>query len=179
MLKDTPLAPNFSIRILAEQADDLSGSDLKELCRNAAMIPMREFMRSADGDSERFAQCQSEVRTRFVSNVLARCHANPATVLELQAAATDALGLLPGRWYKRPSHRADGLKCSPAAGCLSCVGGGLMICDTSCTSIYVTYDRLMLLDIDPFHYDTSLCHLLPGPTSQWNGRVSLAFLREL
>ena len=79
MLKDTPLAPNFSIRILAEQADGLSGSDLKELCRNAAMIPMREFMRTADGDSERLAQCQSEVCTGLVSNVLARRHANPAT----------------------------------------------------------------------------------------------------
>ncbi|KAH9850182.1 ATPase [Lenzites betulinus] len=60
MLKDTPLAPNFSIRVLAEQADGLSGSDLKELCRNAAMRPMREFMRQADGDVEKLGKSQDE-----------------------------------------------------------------------------------------------------------------------
>ncbi len=61
MLTDTPLAPEFSIRLLAEQADGLSGSDLKELCRNAAMRPMREFMRQADGDHEKLAQSQNDV----------------------------------------------------------------------------------------------------------------------
>ena len=62
MLKDTPLAEGFSIRLLAEQSEGLSGSDLKELCRNAAMRPMREFMREADGDHEKLAQCEKEVR---------------------------------------------------------------------------------------------------------------------
>ncbi|CDO72197.1 hypothetical protein BN946_scf184970.g49 [Trametes cinnabarina] len=56
MLKDTPLAPGFSIRALAEKADGLSGSDLKELCRNAAMRPMREYMREVGGDLERLQQ---------------------------------------------------------------------------------------------------------------------------
>ncbi|OSC98011.1 ATPase [Trametes coccinea BRFM310] len=56
MLKDISLAPGFSIRALAEQAEGLSGSDLKELCRNAAMRPMREFMRDAGGDPEKLAQ---------------------------------------------------------------------------------------------------------------------------
>ncbi|KAI0763538.1 ATPase [Trametes elegans] len=60
MLKDTPLAEGFSIRHLAEQAEGLSGSDLKELCRNAAMRPMREFMRQADGDPEKLARTQEE-----------------------------------------------------------------------------------------------------------------------
>ncbi|KAI0629775.1 ATPase [Trametes polyzona] len=60
MLKDTPLAPGFSIRKLAEQAEDLSGSDLKELCRNAAMRPMREFIREADGDLEKLVQSQQQ-----------------------------------------------------------------------------------------------------------------------
>ena len=62
MLKDTLLAEGFSIRLLAEQSEGLSGSDLKELCRNAAMRPMREFMREADGDHEKLAQCEKEVR---------------------------------------------------------------------------------------------------------------------
>ena len=142
MLKDTPLAANFSVRILAEQADGLSGSDLKELCRNAAMIPMRELMRSADGDTEKLALCQSEVRTSHVWNVLARRCTHPATVLGPPAASTDVVGLLPGRWYERAPHRADGLRCRCAAGFpLCCVGGRLMIHDTTCisTCTHVTY----------------------------------------
>ncbi|KAI0329052.1 ATPase [Cubamyces sp. BRFM 1775] len=60
MLKDTALAPDFSIRTLAEKADGFSGSDLKELCRNAAMRPMREFMQEAGGDPEKIAQSLGE-----------------------------------------------------------------------------------------------------------------------
>ncbi|KAI0694765.1 ATPase [Earliella scabrosa] len=60
MLKNTPLADNFSIRLLAQQSEGLSGSDLKELCRNAAMLPMREFMREAGNDPEKLAQSQVE-----------------------------------------------------------------------------------------------------------------------
>ncbi|KAI0354810.1 ATPase [Trametes cingulata] len=60
MLKDTPLAPGFSVRTLAEQAEGFSGSDLKELCRNAAMRPLREVMKTADGDLEKLAQSQTE-----------------------------------------------------------------------------------------------------------------------
>ncbi|TBU23045.1 AAA-domain-containing protein [Dichomitus squalens] len=60
MLKDTTLEQGFSIRLLAEQSEGLSGSDLKELCRNAAMRPMREFMREANGDHEKLALCEKE-----------------------------------------------------------------------------------------------------------------------
>ena len=62
MLKDTPLAEGFSVRALAEMAEGLSGSDLKELCRNAAMVPMREFMRQADADPSALAQALEKVR---------------------------------------------------------------------------------------------------------------------
>lgn len=45
MLSHTKLASGFSIEELARRTDGLSGSDLKETCRNAAMVPVREFMR--------------------------------------------------------------------------------------------------------------------------------------
>ncbi|KAK1221153.1 mitochondrial dynamin GTPase Msp1 [Marasmius sp. AFHP31] len=46
MLKDTPLSPGFPLEMLAQISEGLSGSDLKELCRNAAMLPIREYMRA-------------------------------------------------------------------------------------------------------------------------------------
>ncbi len=45
MLSHTELEPGFSITTLARRADGLSGSDLRETCRNAAMAPVRELMR--------------------------------------------------------------------------------------------------------------------------------------
>ncbi|KAI0727933.1 ATPase [Fomitopsis betulina] len=60
MLKDTELAEGFSLHQLAEEADGLSGSDLRELCRNAAMRPMREFIRGASDDHETLSRSQDE-----------------------------------------------------------------------------------------------------------------------
>ena len=62
MLKDTEVAEDFPMRKLAEETDGLSGSDLKELCRNAAMRPMREFIRGAGDDHEQLSRSQEEVR---------------------------------------------------------------------------------------------------------------------
>ena len=45
MLAHTKLEPDFSIASLAARTDGLSGSDLRETCRNAAMSPVREVMR--------------------------------------------------------------------------------------------------------------------------------------
>lgn len=45
MLAQTPLDAQFSFEDLARRTDGLSGSDLKETCRNAAMRPVRELMR--------------------------------------------------------------------------------------------------------------------------------------
>ena len=61
MLKDTKTDPNFSTGILASQTDGFSGSDLRELCRNAAMVPVREYMRSAADNEELLAKGQLEV----------------------------------------------------------------------------------------------------------------------
>ncbi|KAJ3735941.1 P-loop containing nucleoside triphosphate hydrolase protein [Lentinula guzmanii] len=45
MLQDVSLSLELSIEILARASEGLSGSDLKELCRAAAMVPVREYMR--------------------------------------------------------------------------------------------------------------------------------------
>ncbi|PPQ63589.1 hypothetical protein CVT24_004449 [Panaeolus cyanescens] len=64
MLKDTKLDPTFDIKALAEQAAGCSGSDLRELCRNAAMVPVREFMKTLEGSGsehmETLAKGQAE-----------------------------------------------------------------------------------------------------------------------
>ncbi|KAF9450539.1 ATPase [Macrolepiota fuliginosa MF-IS2] len=60
MLKDTQLAQGFSMTTLADLTESHSGSDLRELCRNAAMVPVREFMRGAEGNEELLAKGQLE-----------------------------------------------------------------------------------------------------------------------
>lgn len=45
MLNHTILSPDFSLTELARRTDGLSGSDLRETCRNAAMAPVQEVMR--------------------------------------------------------------------------------------------------------------------------------------
>ncbi|KAI8081116.1 P-loop containing nucleoside triphosphate hydrolase protein [Thamnidium elegans] len=46
LLKHIQLASDFNMTELVQRTAGLSGSDLKELCRNAAMIPIREYVRS-------------------------------------------------------------------------------------------------------------------------------------
>jgi SpoVK/Ycf46/Vps4 family AAA+-type ATPase len=53
------------MRSLAEFTEGMSGSDLKELCRNAAMLPVRETIRRAEGDIERLARAQGKVCLPF------------------------------------------------------------------------------------------------------------------
>ena len=67
MLRDVPLAPGFPMRLLAEHVMGKSGSDLKELCRNAAMVPVRELVRKANGDVAFLARGEGEVRFAFPS----------------------------------------------------------------------------------------------------------------
>lgn len=65
ILKDTPLAPGFNMRILAESSCGMSGSDLKGLCRNAAMLPVREFVRKTGKNKQAMEKGQLEVGSLF------------------------------------------------------------------------------------------------------------------
>jgi len=49
MLSKTPLSPPLDVGLLAVRTDGFSSSDLQELCRNAAMVPVKEFMRRPEG----------------------------------------------------------------------------------------------------------------------------------
>ncbi|KAG6839316.1 hypothetical protein C0991_003755 [Blastosporella zonata] len=60
MLKDTKVSPDFSMVTLAAQSEGCSGSDLREMCRNAAMVPVREYLRNAAGNPEVFEKGQDE-----------------------------------------------------------------------------------------------------------------------
>ncbi|TRM62105.1 P-loop containing nucleoside triphosphate hydrolase protein [Schizophyllum amplum] len=60
MLKGTTLAPEFPMTSLAELTEGFSGSDLKELCRGAAMVPVREFVRSTAGNQEKLERGELE-----------------------------------------------------------------------------------------------------------------------
>ena len=44
-LRKATLAPDFSIDRLVAATEGFSGSDIKEMCRNAAMIPLREYLK--------------------------------------------------------------------------------------------------------------------------------------
>lgn len=61
MLEGTELEEDFPLDILAVRAEGLSGSDLKEMCRNAAMVPVREYMKEAGGDREVLEKSRDKV----------------------------------------------------------------------------------------------------------------------
>ncbi|KAJ6624344.1 hypothetical protein B0H10DRAFT_1784952, partial [Mycena sp. CBHHK59/15] len=69
ILKDTPLAP--AMTALAELSSGQSGSDLREICRDAAMVPVREYMRGTKGDKELLALGQLEVRCHLAHSSFA------------------------------------------------------------------------------------------------------------
>lgn len=49
MLADVRLDKKFNLDTIVKRTEGFSGSDLKEICRGAAMQPVREFIRSAEG----------------------------------------------------------------------------------------------------------------------------------
>ncbi|KAI9436486.1 AAA-domain-containing protein [Lactarius indigo] len=60
LLRDVRLVPDFPMRALVEHSDGMSGSDLKELCRNAATSPLGELVRQGNGDISHLARGRGE-----------------------------------------------------------------------------------------------------------------------
>ncbi|KAL7275896.1 mitochondrial dynamin GTPase Msp1 [Rhizina undulata] len=50
ILKDTKLDDSFNVDELVKQTTGMSGSDLTEACRDAAMVPVREYIKSKTKD---------------------------------------------------------------------------------------------------------------------------------
>ena len=69
ILADTPLEPDFPMQLLATKTEGLSGSDLKEMCRSAAMVPVREYLKEAGGDRETLEKGQLEVSFQYTDIV--------------------------------------------------------------------------------------------------------------
>jgi SpoVK/Ycf46/Vps4 family AAA+-type ATPase len=61
LLAGTPLAEDVKIEVLAENTPSLSGSDLKELCRNAALKGLRDSMTALHTSGANLSSLHAEV----------------------------------------------------------------------------------------------------------------------
>lgn len=66
LLKDSPIDPEFNLNQLVHNTAGLSGSDLKELCRDAAMNAMREYIKKNFKDGQKLNN--EEVKVRPLKN---------------------------------------------------------------------------------------------------------------
>jgi SpoVK/Ycf46/Vps4 family AAA+-type ATPase len=71
LLKKASLAPDFSLNRLVAVTEGYSGSDIKEMCRNAAMIPLREYLKVHGQDLEnRHVKADFELRPLTTNDFL-------------------------------------------------------------------------------------------------------------
>lgn len=89
MLQDIKMDPRFSLDALVRRTDGLSGSDLKEACRNAAMVPVREHMRNhqIDGqlDLERIKNSNFVIRALTMNDFLIGDSSSTASRMEQES----------------------------------------------------------------------------------------------
>lgn len=64
--------PPANVAALAEATVGLSGSDLKEMCRDASMMPLREFMRENGGNHADMVKGIKEVSVGWF--ICPKCH---------------------------------------------------------------------------------------------------------
>jgi SpoVK/Ycf46/Vps4 family AAA+-type ATPase len=104
MLAHATLSPGFDFEELARRTDGLSGSDLKETCRNAAMIPVRELMREKGGkgikgmeEAKREVGCISVLVTLFPAGASADGCNDPLSIAGLPTSTVEDVRLYRGR----------------------------------------------------------------------------------
>ncbi|EGX49135.1 hypothetical protein AOL_s00079g7 [Orbilia oligospora ATCC 24927] len=70
ILKDTKLdvPEGFSLDDLVKRTAGMSGSDMKEACRDAAMIPIREYIKEKKASGEENLLCVKPEEVRGVRN---------------------------------------------------------------------------------------------------------------
>lgn len=74
------LPDNFSdkdVAALAESTPGCSGSDLKEMCRDASMIPLREYMKDRGGSHAEMVKGLQEVRGKRCTWEITHLHIPP------------------------------------------------------------------------------------------------------
>ena len=91
VLGDTKRDPeNFNLDYIARVTAGMSGSDIKEACRDAAMVPMREYIRQHRASGEGMSRVNPDhvrgIRTedffgRRGGRVLAETHSQPASTV--------------------------------------------------------------------------------------------------
>lgn len=80
LLKDSEVdEKEFDLDKLVRQTDGLSGSDLKELCRDAAMNSMREYIRSNFKNGQRITEGDVNVRPLKNSDFFSNNSIKPST----------------------------------------------------------------------------------------------------
>ncbi|ODQ82739.1 hypothetical protein BABINDRAFT_159256 [Babjeviella inositovora NRRL Y-12698] len=67
-LSGAALAADFDMNLLVEGTAGLSGSDLKELCRNAAMAAMREYIKQNFRDGKKIDKDEKKINVRPLRN---------------------------------------------------------------------------------------------------------------
>jgi len=61
-MKDMPLAKDVSIKALAEKTDGYVGSDVEAVCREAAMLALREDMKSKEVKKKHFEEAMAKIK---------------------------------------------------------------------------------------------------------------------
>lgn len=109
MLRDVILDFTFDIDILAKRTDGLSGSDLKELCRNAACQPVREQMK----------RMHTKDLTQLSAGASRFLHAQKRFLI--CRAGDKSATIVFGRFFCTTRHRAifQTEHCSPRLDCVS------------------------------------------------------------
>ncbi|XP_018026005.1 outer mitochondrial transmembrane helix translocase [Hyalella azteca] len=59
VMRSEAMAPCVDLHVVATKTESFSGSDLRELCRNASVYRLREFMSDPESDSEFYAANES------------------------------------------------------------------------------------------------------------------------